>query len=252
MGIAFPHESGFTVDRPNGSGDNLLLVFKTEAFIRTGNGNITVPPDSAVVFSKGAPQIYGSSGGEYINHWVHFDCNETDIFFEKIKLRFNEPFAAASVQEAENVLKMLSVESVSSGSGKAVCCDLLLRLLMAKLCGGDERRDRSPHSEALRQLRADIYSMPSQNYTVESMAQRLMLSVSYFQALYKQEFGVSCYEDVICAKISAAKYYLKNTELSVCGIAELCGYENDVHFIRQFRKRTGMTALEYRHRSRRK
>ena len=220
MGIAFPHESGFTVDRPNGSGDNLLLVFKTEAFIRTGNGNITVPPDSAVVFSKGAPQIYGSSGGEYINHWVHFDCNETDIFFEKIKL--------------------------SSGSGKAVCCDLLLRLLMAKLCGGDERRDRSPHSEALRQLRADIYSMPSQNYTVESMAQRLMLSVSYFQALYKQEFGVSCYEDVICAKISAAKYYLKNTELSVCGIAELCGYENDVHFIRQFRKRTGMTALEYR------
>ena len=43
-----------------------------------------------------------------------------------------------------------------------------------------------------------------------------------------------------------AKYYLNNTHLPVNRIAALCGYENDVHFIRQFKSRSGMTAGEYR------
>ena len=78
------------------------------------------------------------------------------------------------------------------------------------------------------------------------MAARLALSPSYFQTLYRAEFGVSCYEDVLRAKTSLAQYYLANTSMTVRQIAMLCGFENDVHFMRQFRKRTGQTALQYR------
>ena len=74
----------------------------------------------------------------------------------------------------------------------------------------------------------------------------MSLSVPHFQALYKEEFGISCYEDVINARMEKARYYLKNTVLPIKTVAELCGYANDVHFIRQFRQRTGMTAGEYR------
>ena len=74
----------------------------------------------------------------------------------------------------------------------------------------------------------------------------MSLSASYFQTLYRAEFGVSCYEDVLRAKTGLAEYYLANTDMQVREIAALCGFENDVHFMRQFRKRTGSTALEYR------
>ena len=78
------------------------------------------------------------------------------------------------------------------------------------------------------------------------MARSASLSPSYFQALYKAEFGVSCYEDVISAKMELARYYLANTALSVSETAALCGYDNEVHFMRQFRQRMGMTAGEFR------
>ena len=81
------------------------------------------------------------------------------------------------------------------------------------------------------------------------MAKTLSVSPSHFQYLYTSRFGVSCYEDILCARMKNAEYYLLSTDMTVKNIAAVCGYENDVHFMRQFRKRTGSTALEYRRRA---
>lgn len=78
------------------------------------------------------------------------------------------------------------------------------------------------------------------------MAKRLNLSASYFQHSYKNLFGVSVMNDVITSRIAHSKILLSGTDFSIKKIAELCGYEYDVYFMRQFKKRTGMTAREYR------
>ena len=246
MGISYRHGREFKVSRPGGSGDNLLLIFKSHARINIGGNEISVPENHAVVYSKGYPQIYSADGGEYVNHWVHFGCSETDIFFDRIGLSFNDPRPVSDISAAENVLDMLSVESVSDSRNSAECTDLLLRLLLTKSLGSDGDAALSVHSSGLRRIRAEIYGSPSGSFTVSGLAAELSLSPSHFQALYKAEFGVSCYEDVLRAKTSAAEYYLRSTSLSVREIAALCGFENDVHFIRQFKKRTGMTAAEFR------
>ena len=246
MGIGYPHDGAFNIVRENGSGDNLLLIFKTPAFLVCGGKEIAVAKDSAVLFSKGAPQIYRAAGERYVNHWVHFECAEDDIFFERVGARFNVPVAVPSVSSAESVLELLSAESITSDKNSGECADLLIRLLIAKTVGSAGSAGQSAHSERLRSLRAEIYGNPAGKFTVEQLAKRLMLSPSHFQALYKQEFGTSCYEDVLKAKSELAAYYLLNTTLTVRRIAELCGYDNSVHFMRQFRKRMGITALEYR------
>lgn len=246
MGISYRHGREFKVSRPSGSGDDLLLIFKSPARVNIGGKELAVPEDHAVVYSKGYPQIYSANGTEYVNHWVHFGCSETDIFFDRIGMRFNSPRPVSDISAAENILDMLSVESVSEGKNSAECTDLLLRLLLTKSLGSDENPAGSVHSSGLRRIRAEIYGSPSGSFTISGLAAELSLSPSHFQALYKAEFGVSCYEDVLRAKTSAAEYYLRSTSLSVREIAALCGFENDVHFIRQFKKRTGMTAAEYR------
>ena len=71
-------------------------------------------------------------------------------------------------------------------------------------------------------------------------------SRSYFQRIYKDEFGISCKDDVIAARLEKARSLLTVTKLPVGNIAEQCGYNEVNHFMRQFRDRTGMTALEYR------
>ncbi len=247
LGIDYRHNRDFAVERPNGSGDNLLVIFKTAARVRIGEEFTIVSPETAIVYSKNYPQFYRACGDEFVNHWVHFDIEDSEEFFGRVRLPFNTIVDVSDIGAAESLLLQLNLESVSESANKTECIDLLLRLIMAKL-GGDENHSRrsSAHYDELRALRAEIYRNPAKCRSISEFAAMVSLSPSHFQALYKSEFGVSCYEDVLTARLDMAKYYLKNTFLPVNRIAELCGYENDVHFIRQFKARTGMTAGEYR------
>lgn len=248
LGMDYRHDKDFLIERPNGSGDSLILIFKTPAMIMLNNTIERLPANSAVVFSESFHQHYGAAEQEYINHWVHFDFGGDEAFPERIGLPLNTPIFSADIAAAESILKLLSSESISGGENKAVCSDLLLRLLLTKLSEGTEKcaSQNTSHLAALKELRTCIYRTPSNYRSVEEMAKELSLSPSHFQYLYKHAFGVSCYEDVIKARLDMARYYLLNTTMSVKRISELCGYETDVHFIRQFKKRMGITAGQYR------
>lgn len=246
MGTGYRHESDFHIVRPNGSGDNLLVIFKTPAFAVADGNRVDVPADTAILYRKNAPQDYGACGVEYINHWIHFECDENDVFFDSLGIVFNRPAPVAEVSAVENLLELLRIESLSDTMKSRECCALLLRLVIAQALAGSGGRCGNPHSGELKRLRAEIYGAPGKRFSISEMAEGLSLSPSYFQTLYRSEFGVSCYEDVLRAKTGLAEYYLSGTTMTVREIAELCGFDNDVHFMRQFRKRTGKTALEYR------
>lgn len=81
---------------------------------------------------------------------------------------------------------------------------------------------------------------------MEALAARIGLSGSYLQALYKTEFGVSIGEDIIRGRLDRAKYLLANSETPVASVAEASGYRCEAHFMRQFKRLTGMTPGEYR------
>lgn len=247
LGIDYHHSSDFAVERPEGSGDNLLVIFKTMARVQINGDFKVVEPDTAIVYSKNSPQYYRAVGNEFVNHWIHFDIEENETFFRNIGLPFNTILTVSDISYVEKLLLQLNLETVSDGINKQECIDLLLRLILAKLGGSDENtHHNSLHYNELRALRAEIYRNPSKCHSIAEFASMVSLSPSHFQTLYKSEFGISCYEDVLKARIDMAKYYLKNTLLPVNRVAELCGYENDVHFIRQFKVRTGLTAGEYR------
>ncbi len=249
MGTNYRHGRDFRIYRPEGSGDNLLLIFRTPAFVTTAGETAIVPADTVMLYAKAAPQNYGAAGEVYINHWVHFECDENDPFFERLNIPFNRPVPLSSAPPAEELLELLRIESVSNTPKSRECTGLLLRLLIAQTLAKCDNGGENPgnvHSDGLKRLRAEIYGNPAGKYTVKELARRLSVSPSYFQALYRGEFGVSCYEDVLRAKTGLAQYYLVNTRMTVREISELCGFENDVHFMRQFRQRTGQTALEYR------
>ena len=59
-------------------------------------------------------------------------------------------------------------------------------------------------------------------------------------------FSVSVKDDVITARIKRARQLLAHTNMRVQEIAEMCGYNNDNHFMRQFKEKTGLTAAQYR------
>lgn len=249
MGMNFRHGRDFEINRPHGSGDNLLIIFKTAAIAEIDGVPQNVLPNSAILYSVGAPQIYRACADIYVNHWIHMDCCEADNFHKTTGLTFNKIIRLSGTAEAEDIMHIMSREELSDLPSKNRYMDLLIKMLLLKL--GDSGRNSpaivtNSHYSELRQLRADIYSSPGQYGSIESIAGKVNLSPPHFQRLYREQFGVSCYEDLLSAKTKAAQYYLKNTNMTVKEISSACGYENDVCFMRRFKQRTGLTPTKYR------
>ena len=116
MGIDYRHNEDFSIERPDGSGDNLLLIFKTQAQVRTEKEYMTYPADSAILYTSDYPQFYRAAGKEFVNHWVHFDADDSKSFLERIKLPVNTVFRISDIVSAENILLQLSLESVTESS----------------------------------------------------------------------------------------------------------------------------------------
>ena len=72
---------------------------------------------------------------------------------------------------------------------------------------------------------------------------KINLSRSYIQHLYKYFFGCSLIADLSASQIEHAKYLLSSTKMTVSSIS---GYENDVDFMRMFKKRAGITPTQFR------
>jgi len=253
IGISWQHESGFYISRPTGSGDNLLIIFKTPAFIELNGVRTHVVPDNAIVFSKGFRQLYGSDGGWYVNHCLHMDIEGDAEFMRRSGLTMDVVFPLISIESVEELMKAINRELFKNTQRGVDTALILLQLLLYKLGESCEAYldsngsyERSYHYLAFENLRAEIYSNPAGKISVEQLANKMNLSVPHFQRLYKQCFGVSSYEDVIQARIRLAEQYLRTTHIEVGKIAELCGYDNYEHFARQFRQKTGFTSRGYR------
>ncbi len=102
------------------------------------------------------------------------------------------------------------------------------------------------YQDELETLRRRIYSEPSLDWSAESISAQIGLSTSRFQHLYKEQFGTTILADVISSRIALAKNLLHQSDLSINEVAEKCGYSNFTHFMKIFKKKTGITATEYR------
>ena len=149
------------------------------------------------------------------------------------------------------IVKNMCFERYSDNKYKTESMELYLKLFFYKL---SEKihfiSTNNPNSyyDKLSIIRTNIYNMPYYDWTVEGVAHQLTMSASYFQHLYKEQFGTSVMNDVIQSRIDHAKYLLSSTDIAIVQISEMCGYKCPSHFMRQFKLRTKMTPSEYRDR----
>ncbi len=102
------------------------------------------------------------------------------------------------------------------------------------------------YQDDLEALRRKIYAEPALDWGADRISRAIGLSTSRFQHLYKEQFGTTILSDVINSRITLAKSLLRHSDLGINEIAEKCGYSNFTHFMKIFKKKTGVTASEYR------
>lgn len=254
VGYNHCHDSDFFIDRPKGSGDNLLLLLKTDAIFNINGNDMIVSKNSFFIYKKGRPQYYRCiPKNMFSNDWIHFDFenNEEELFFEK-GLQYEIPVKMDNPYFLSFCIKSIAYEKYSGNINCQSNIFHYMNLIFNKVSEQIYRQSdiikacHDTHYEMLSGIRNKIYSRPYEHRTVESTAHEVRMSKSNFQHLYKKYFNVSFIQDLINSRTEYAKMLLLNTNLNINDIALQCGYNNYIHFAKQFKLKTGKTPMEYK------
>lgn len=247
IGYDTKHNANFVFDLPNGHDCWLFLLTHTPANFLIDGRLEEYPAYSAVLFPPNEKIYYSASQSIYENDWIRFDSTES--FVQTFPIQ-RKPFSPQDPEYCRQIIKLLAWENAESNKNSAEIIDHLLSVLFKKLLDQDHENLAIQHQ--LVQLRKEIYNSPEKEWSVKLMAEKLHISPSYLQAIYREKFNISCMNDVINRRINYAQDQLLNSNLSVNEVAIMAGYQNIEHFHRQFKKITNETPLQYRQASTRK
>lgn len=250
IGYNTVHEDDFEMKRPGGYREYLLLVMKTPSFHVLDNIKQVYPAHSVILYDRTTPQDYGAAGGPYIDDWIHFSMESEELlWWEKNHIPLSTMLQLTDSEAISALIRQMSHEFYSANRQKDSTLFLYMQILSNKikdhLVSLGSTLQGSLYDQLV-SLRAEIYNRPGMRRVVSEEADRCSISASYLQHMYKKFFGVTVMEDVIRSRIEYSKKLLAGTDFTVQRIAECCGYEYDVYFMRQFKKETGMTPREYR------
>ena len=249
-GVNYRHSEKLVINRPNGSGDYIILVVKTSAFFMFNDIKTVSEKNAVVLFRKGTPQYYGAYGGEFANDWLHFELSMSEeAEIAELGIPFDTVLYPKTASEISGFISNIFSERYSANKNKDRTMELYFRLILTKLSDGISQKNElygKPFYGELSKLRNEITSSPAKERSIDGICKKMGMSRSYLQHLYKQYFGFSIVEDIKLCRMENAKYLLSGTDMTVATIAEECGYNGDVHFMRIFKKTVGVSPTEYR------
>ncbi len=84
--------------------------------------------------------------------------------------------------------------------------------------------------------------------SVVDLAEQANLSASQLHREFSSRFGITPNHYIREVRIGVARHLLESDQLSMAQVASQCGFYDQSHFSRQFKKSTGLSPLQYRRR----
>ena len=134
LGYHFQHPSNFKINRPNGSGDYVLLILPTKSFFVLNGETVYVEANSLMIYRKGTPQFYGAMDEIFINHWIHFDLTEEEeAELNHLQIPFDLPIPCGDITAFAQIIKQMYMEKYSVNPRKEESLLLYFKLLWIKI-----------------------------------------------------------------------------------------------------------------------
>lgn len=90
----------------------------------------------------------------------------------------------------------------------------------------------------------ETFALPG--FSIEQLCKDVGISHAQLLRSFKQTYGMTLKRYVTEKRIDLACELLTGTDLSVRSVAFSCGFSDEMHFMKTFKKETGRSALQYR------
>ena len=149
-----------------------------------------------------------------------------------------------------NIVLDICKESLEKDSYYVYMMDTLLLLLLGNLIRTYESTCELPHIHRKQDgINYGILQYIEENYlhiTLQELAAKFHYTPQRMSTLLKELTGFSFNGYILEKKMQTAADYLLNTNLKIKDISTACGYQNQEHFIRTFKKYYGTTPVNFR------
>ena len=208
-------------------------------------------PDQGFLICPGQISTYVADKDQPWKYvWLEFDGLRVPEYMESAGLDSSQaiyrPQSAAEGQKMRDIMLYMADHSDASPLHLTGLLFLFVDLLIRS----------SSTRRALRGVQLkDFYIQEAINYmehnyqrelSVEELADVCKLNRSYFSKLFRDSMGCPPQEFLIRLRLSKAAEQMQSTKASIGDISAACGYPNQLHFSRAFKKRYGVSPREWR------
>ena len=204
---------------------------------------------SCILYNKNDYQEFIAKDTALLHDFFHMEGN-IDLLMEEFGLEYGRIYYPINNDAVTRLMQEMEQEHLKQDRFHNDMCGLKLTELLIYLSRSGSHTADSLNIDAQTyerfiKLRKEIHTHFATNLTVEEMAEMVNLSTSRFHSVYKTIFGVSPKKDYLIIRIEHAKTLLQERKYSVADVAAMAGYNNQFHFIRQFKEIIGVTPGKY-------
>ena len=248
---AWPEKKGFNLFRQYGLNEYTFLHFWKPVHMLVDGKILVTEPNAVIIMDKNVPHHFYSPDTELIHDWFHFDGPDAADAVTDAGLEFGKIYYPKNCGFITDITKTLEAELFGAEKHYEKIISEYITILFRMI----NRRLDSVSSEYtidyqtqidFNMLRNQVFSNLDKNWTIQHMAEQINLSESRFYVLYKSIFKTTPNQDLIVARMDYAKRLLRQSNtMPIFDVALKCGYSNEFHFIRQFKKHVGITPKKY-------
>lgn len=244
----FSYEPGYRLDR--NTFDSFLIIY-----LRSGSLDFELPSGE---FHAETGQfalvdcydrhIYATGEPTEVS-WMHFDGIAARPYYDYIVGRLGNVFSLRNPSYAVNRLRQINdlLQSETGFSEPRMAkyiTDILTEFASEQEQGASQRQ-----SQVVEDAIAYISAHLDEPLNIAELAARAYLSEYHFIRVFKKETGSTPHAYIIDARIHAAKYMLVNEHYPLKTICERCGFSSTSVFCAAFKRKVGLSPLEYRKRN---
>jgi AraC family transcriptional regulator of arabinose operon len=232
------------INRPQGTGDILLMLFHDPVQVRTDGEVGTCTPETLVIWDCGMGHYYGSETGQWCHSWLHCGGGLAEQLIKESGLARDRLIANCG-DIFTSGLEELYEERIQPAPDSAILNNLFENMLrrMARATASSRPAHIPERLLRAKRLLETGYATP---VGLHELATKARLSPSHFSAEYRRHFGISPIQDQTRLRMLEAEHLLLDINLSIAEIAERIGYPDIFHFSKQFKRHHGHSPSQFR------
>ena len=248
---AWPEKKGFILDRKNCAGDYIFIHFWQPVTLFVDGVEYKTEPNAVIFLDKDVANRIESLEHDLIHDFIHIKNDNFPNMLLDYQMQVNTIYYPQNCGFISDIVAKIEAEMFESDKFYKEVTANYLRILLARISRSLDKRpegiviDYKTESE-FKNLRMMVFSNLERDWSISHMSEIVNMSESRFYVMYKAIFKTTPNQDLIMARMDLAKQLLsQNRNVAILDVAQKCGYSNEFHFIRIFKKNVGLTPKKY-------